>query len=345
MTVAVETQRHSRWSALPRRALPLLQLGTRRLRGQRSPFQMTLSLTNRCNFRCDYCHIPLELRDELTTREWCQAIDELHAGGMQRVSIMGGEPLLRDDAGEIIQYLKRLGLHASVNTNGWFVEERLEELKGLDLACITLDGPPEIHDGQRRKGSYERVLRAIEALQRSGVTVVTMTVVTSRGAETVEHVLDVARRFDISAFFQIEHDAGMDVQLPVGARFTNAGIVHLAQRLLELKDAGHPVGNSRSALLAQMDRGRYLSTCDDCQAGSYFGYVLSDGTVAPCLLTQRQVEQGNGRKYGFLRAFQEASSPAGPGCSCVPSYEVNRMLALDPSVLWNALGTALRRSV
>ena len=72
------------------------------------------------------------------------------------------------------------------------------------------------------------------------------------------------------------------------------------------------------------------------EAGSYFGYVLSDGTVAPCLFTQRQVEQGNGRKHGFLRAFHEAASPTGPGCSCVPTYEVNRMLAFDPNVLWNA---------
>jgi MoaA/NifB/PqqE/SkfB family radical SAM enzyme len=344
MTAAVEPSARSHWGALPRRALPLLQLGTRRLRGQRSPFQMTLSLTNRCNFRCDYCHIPLDLRKEMTTQEWCAAIDELHTGGMQRVSLMGGEPLLRDDAGEIIRHLKGLGLHTSMNTNGWFIEERLEELRSLDLVCLTLDGPPEVHDGQRRKGSYERVLKAIEALRGVGVPVVTMTVVTTRGAETVEHVLDVAKRFDISAFFQIEHDAGMDVQLPVGARFTSAGIVHLAEHLLKLKDAGQPVGNSRSALAAHMDRGRYLSTCDDCQAGSYFGYVLSDGTVAPCIFTQRQVEQGNGRKYGFLKAFHEAAAPTGPGCSCVPSYEVNRMLALDPAVLWNALGTALRRS-
>ena len=96
---------------------------------------------------------------------------------------MGGEPLLRDDLGPIVQHLKRLGLHTSANTNGWFVEERLEDLAGLDLVCMTLDGPPGVHDDQRRKGSYGRVLRSIEALRKSGVQVVTMTVVTSRGAE------------------------------------------------------------------------------------------------------------------------------------------------------------------
>jgi len=49
---------------------------------------MTLSLTNRCNFRCTYCEIPLQARDEMSTAEWCAAIDALQAGGMGRASIM-----------------------------------------------------------------------------------------------------------------------------------------------------------------------------------------------------------------------------------------------------------------
>ncbi len=41
---------------------PVLKLGARRLLGRRSPFQMSFSLTNRCNFRCEYC----DSRENLT---------------------------------------------------------------------------------------------------------------------------------------------------------------------------------------------------------------------------------------------------------------------------------------
>src|SRR5215472_11248031 len=97
------------WGSLRQALPPVLKLGWRRLTGRKSPFQMTLSLTNRCNFRCEYCHIPLQERDEMTTAEWIGAIDELASGGMGRASVMGGEPLLRKDCGAIIRHLKRRG--------------------------------------------------------------------------------------------------------------------------------------------------------------------------------------------------------------------------------------------
>src|SRR5579872_2398332 len=118
-----------RVARLGRQSLPIVQLGARRLAGRPSPFQMTLSLTNRCNFRCEYCHIPLQHRAEMTTAQWCAAIDELRAGGMGRVSLIGGEPLLRPDAGDIIRHLARLGVHTAMNTNGWFLRDRIEDVR------------------------------------------------------------------------------------------------------------------------------------------------------------------------------------------------------------------------
>jgi MoaA/NifB/PqqE/SkfB family radical SAM enzyme len=332
-----------RLRVLERRTLPVLQLGVRRLLGRRSPFQMTLSLTNRCNFKCDYCDIPLQRREELETAEWCRMIDELAAGGMGRASLIGGEPLLREDAGAIIAHLRARGVHSAMNTNGWFVEDRIDDVARLDLACVTLDGPPEVHDAQRRRGSYDRAVRAIELLVARGVRVVTMTVLTPRGAETIDRVLDDARRLGVDAFFQLEHDKTVDVMAPIAPRLRDARIVEIAADLLARKDAGAPVGNSRAILEQHVARGRYLGACDDCWAGQYYGYILSDGTVAPCLLTQWQQETGNGRKKGYLRAFETMAAPEGPGCSCVPTHQVNQVLDFRLDVLWDAFGLALGR--
>jgi MoaA/NifB/PqqE/SkfB family radical SAM enzyme len=327
---------------LARQAGPVVQLGVRRLTRRKSPFQMTLSLTNRCNFRCEYCHIPLQQRDEMDTAEWCRVIDELREGGMGRASLIGGEPLVRKDVGAIVRHLKRRGVHASMNTNGWLVPDRMDEIAELDLACVTLDGPEAVHDRQRHTGSYERVLRALEALRTQGIPTVTMTVVTPAGVDHVDHVLQVARDFGITAWFQLEHDAEMDVLKPVAPNIAQERVAELARHLTERKRQGWAVGNSYEALRHQ-ERERYLLSCDHCWAGTYYGYVFSDGTVSHCLLTQAQVERGNGRTQGYVRAFEQLAQPTGPGCSCVPSHEVNHILDFDARVLFGALDVTLNR--
>lgn len=304
---------------------------------------MTLSLTNRCNFRCEYCEIPLQHREEMTTSEWIAAIDDLHSGGMGRASLIGGEPLVRKDCGEIISHLKKRGIHAAMNTNGWFVRDRYKEIEDLDLVCITLDGPKDVHDRQRHAGSYERAIDAIELLRSRGKQVVTMTVLTPASAESMDHVLDVAKRLGYRAYFQLEHDKSVDVHAPIARFMTDNRIGEISRELLARKAAGLPVGNSETILkLLERDGRRIGGGCEECYAGRYYGYILSDGTVAPCLLTQWQPERGNGRKHGFLRAFDSLSAPEGPGCSCVPTHEVNRILDFDIGVLFHALDLVVR---
>jgi MoaA/NifB/PqqE/SkfB family radical SAM enzyme len=230
-----------------------------------------------------------------------------------------------------------------MNTNGWFVRDRVEEIAELDLVCITLDGPREVHDGQRHQGSHERVLDAIDVLLGRGMKVVTMTVITPRGAENMRSVLEIAQKRGFRAFFQLEHDARCDVLAPIAPRLSDTRIAALADELIAHKRAGLPVGNSYALLEMQRRDGRRLGgSCADCYAGRYFGYVLSDGTVAPCLLTQWQQERSNGKKYGFLNAFHAMNAPDGPGCACVPIHEVNQILDYKLGVLFEALDLAVR---
>ncbi|MCG3174377.1 MAG: Coenzyme PQQ synthesis protein E [Myxococcota bacterium] len=323
-------------------ARPAIKLAVSRALGRKAPYQMSLSLTNRCNFRCDYCEIPEQQRPEMDTQEWRDCIDALAGAGMGRASLMGGEPMVRKDVGEIIRHLKKRGVYATMNTNGWFVADRFDEVAPLDLACVTLDGPREVHDAQRQEGSYSRAIAAIEKFQSAGVKVVTMSVMTPRGAATVDHVLELARDMGFTAFFQIEHDQTMDVFAPVGASFSQQSIASLAETLMARKREGWPIGNSYAVLELQRRDGRRLGgDCSHCYAGRYFGYVMSDGTVAPCLFTQQQQTQGNGRAWGFVEAWNRMNPPRGPGCACVPIHEVNHILSLDPRVLWNAVEMAV----
>jgi MoaA/NifB/PqqE/SkfB family radical SAM enzyme len=322
-----------------RSAAPLARFLAARAVDGKFPLAVTLCLTNRCNFRCVYCHMPGTHRDELTTAQWVSAIDEFRAGGMVRCSLMGGEPLLRPDVGEIIDHLVGARVHAAMNTNGWLVEDRLEDVARLNLVCVGLDGPEQIHDAQRkRKGSHARALRAIELLVARGVEVVTMTPVTARSIDHVDSMLRLAQEMGFRAGFQIEHDADCDVRNPIGPGIDDGRVADLARHILARKAEGWPIAMSRTFLETFAARGRrMLSTCADCRVPRYSCMVRPDGMVVPCFLTQHQGPMRSGIDVGFLRAFESVEQPADPGCSSQPLMEMNFVLGLRPEAIVNAL--------
>jgi MoaA/NifB/PqqE/SkfB family radical SAM enzyme len=95
---------------------------------------------------------------ELSTEQIFSIIDELADNGTQRVSISGGEPLLREDIGEIISHIKKKGMGCGLNTNGLLVPDRIEEVRKVDSITISLDGEREAHEANRGRGTFEKVM-------------------------------------------------------------------------------------------------------------------------------------------------------------------------------------------
>ena len=73
------------------------------------PSTAVLELTSRCNHQCIFCSCPWEYdkdykNNELSTEEWCRVLDLYFANGVNHVTFTGGEPLLRKDLFDIIEY-------------------------------------------------------------------------------------------------------------------------------------------------------------------------------------------------------------------------------------------------
>lgn len=325
---------------LARQAAPLGRFAVARATGRKFPLMVTMSLTDKCNFRCVYCQLPIMNREEMSTADWHRAIDELADAGMLRVSLMGGEPLMRKDVGELIDHLKERGVNVAMNTNGWLFPQRMEQVRKLDLVCITLDGPPEINDAQRHPGAHDKVLEAIDLAKAAGVKVITMTVMTRGGLDTVDYVLKVARAKGTRAFFQVEHDAEGDPNKTIGPDISDDGIAAVARHLLRRKDEGWPVGPSRTflqQLAGDGERGaRRFYSCNDCFASQYFLSITPTGHVVPCPLTFRSERPLDGRALGFARAFEMLAQPTDAGCGCNPTTELNYLLHFRPEAILNA---------
>ena len=283
-------------------------------------------------------------RPEMSTADWHRAIDELADAGMMRVSIMGGEPLLRNDVGELVDHLKDRGINVAMNTNGWYFKRKIDVVEKLDLVCITLDGPKEVNDVQRHAGAHDRVFEAIDLAQSRGVKVITMTVLTEGNLDTIDYVLRAAREKRVRAFFQIEHPRDGDTNKMIAPEITEEGIAALARHLLRRKDEGWPVGPSRTFLTdlaGRDDRGkRRLYSCDNCFASRYFLSITPSGSVVPCPLTFRSEHELDGRAVGFAKAFEMLAQPTDPGCACNPTTELNYLLHFRPEAIFNALELA-----
>ena len=152
---------------------------------------LRLSVTDRCNYRCVYCMpaqgVPLRPSRELLTFEEIERIVRvLASGGVRRVRITGGEPLVRRDLTGLIARLTRIeGVEQVVmTTNAHLLAERAEALRdaGLSGLTISLDSLDEARFSRiTRGGSLPKVIEGIEAAQRAGFERIKINTVVIRG--------------------------------------------------------------------------------------------------------------------------------------------------------------------
>ncbi len=142
--------------------------------GLDAPICLTWELTYACNLSCVHCLSSSGRRDprELTTEEAKRVIDELERMQVFYVNIGGGEPTVRSDFFEIVDYATEHHVGVKFSTNGVKitpdVAARLAKNSYLDIQ-ISLDGAtPEVNDYVRGPGSYDTAITAMRNLRDAG---------------------------------------------------------------------------------------------------------------------------------------------------------------------------------
>ena len=147
-----------------------------------------VSLTDRCNFDCVYCHNeglgdtrgPMDPQDnEMGTEDVVRFLEVAAEFGVDSVKFTGGEPMLRDDLEEIIARTPD-SMEASMTTNGTFLPGRAEGLveAGLDRVNVSQDAlDPEDFAEVTKSGAFDRVMEGIEAAVEAGLAPVKINMV------------------------------------------------------------------------------------------------------------------------------------------------------------------------
>ena len=154
--------------------------------GLDAPICLTWELTYACNLQCVHCLSSSGKRDprELTTAEAKQVLDELRDLQVFYINIGGGEPMVRRDFFELLEYSISQGIGVKFSTNGAFIDfdkaQRLAAMDYLDIQ-ISLDGTDAVtNDAVRGEGSYDMARRAMDNLQAAGFGPFKISVVVTR---------------------------------------------------------------------------------------------------------------------------------------------------------------------
>ncbi len=133
------------------------------------------AITNNCNYKCKHCFIsaPHFYGEDISLESCYRIIDELHSSGIYKLSLTGGEPLIRKDLTSLLKYIKTKNIIITdINSNGsLFTEEFVTELKHIGINPmfhISYDGKNTHNWIRGATNAEELTLKGIELLKTNG---------------------------------------------------------------------------------------------------------------------------------------------------------------------------------
>ncbi len=169
-----------------------------------NPIIASWRVTNRCNQSCLNCRLWEREIIEPTTSDVLSNIDKLFLRGIRFLVFTGGEPLLREDMGEIINYSFRKGIYTTLNTNGRLLEINKECLRKLNRLHLSLDGPEDINDYLRGKDSYKYTIEALMLAKNQKTPVCFTSVLCKHNLDlgNIDFLLNFAKKNKVKIGFQ-----------------------------------------------------------------------------------------------------------------------------------------------
>jgi MoaA/NifB/PqqE/SkfB family radical SAM enzyme len=137
------------------------------------PHHAQWMITRKCNYRCRGCNVWKEQdKLELSAEEIKRGMDILKDLGIVELVISGGDPLLRKDAHEIIEYASNLFI-TTVYDNGSMAKKKLEALRNVDFVAISIDSLDEAKNDYIKSvpGAWKNAMEAVETLHKEGINV------------------------------------------------------------------------------------------------------------------------------------------------------------------------------
>jgi mycofactocin radical SAM maturase len=263
----------------------------------RAPVNVTWEITAKCNLHCRHC-LSADLGEtdaaELDFKQSCAFIDELDRMEVFQINFGGGEPFIRKDFPDILDYAHSKGITTCVSTNGTMLDENLvSRLSGMKLLRIqvSLDGATAAtNDAIRGAGTFQRILAGIAHLSKQDFPNLSInTVVTRANFHEIEQLCELASHYGANARLSRFRPAGDAKRIWEEFHLDNSQLAWLSEFLSAHRDV--LTGDSFFSITKEDRRDLGLNICG---AARMTCSVLPDGSVYPCaFLRNEQFRGGN----------------------------------------------------
>jgi len=268
------------------KALPTLFYN--RVRG--TPIWAHFFLTRKCNLNCKYCYVVDNNKRELSTKGVKRVIDKLHSMGIRLIAFCGGEPTIRKDFPEILEYANKKGIITYFTTNGVLLnKEYIDELArtGVDMIELSIDSiiPFEVSkkDYSRSKEVLDLLLKARE---KYGFGLKTNLVITKKNLDSVVDTIKLVNDYGIPMTvaligYNLYNNKPEDESLYFTDKKSKAKLIRLIDELIQMKNEGAKLLNP----VVYYEKAKDFVNGEitwDCKAGKYNFAVDCDGSVILC---------------------------------------------------------------
>lgn len=274
-------------------------------------------LTTACNERCFHCGSNCDVPQpgELTTGEYRSILDQIKEDfdpSKVYLCITGGEPLLRKDFFEIMNYAKDLGFRWGMTSNATLITKEVAHKlaeAGMRTISVSIDGLPETHDRLRGyKRGYELAMQGVQNLIDEGAfsSVQITTVFNHENLKELDELFEIMKGIDIDSWRVINLE-------PIGRALTRPELMCTPDDLRKIFDFikqarrnGYPVMYGCSHYLGLPYEAEVRDWYWLCNAGVYTASIMSNGDIGACLDIERnpRVIQGNIRKERFKDVWE-----------------------------------------
>ena len=316
---------------MPRKfALKVLKACILAKAGIRTPLKVNHYVSYKCNFKCDYCYVKeCKIGKEISTEEIKELMIKFKKMGTLVWTFIGGEPLLKQDIGKLISHAKKIGLKTQLSTNGYFIKSKIDEIKDIETIFISLEGSKEIHDEISFKGSYEKVIEAIDALRTINKEVVINTVLSKKNFDQIDFLINLVEKHNCKINFTPVYSVVEDAKK---YQLNTEELKLVYKKIKNLKKTNKKISLSedafkRTILYSENKIKKYQKRC---LAGILYCAVTPDGKVAPCYEKLKDKLKENGTYKDKLYSIKD---PINCDCNINCFYNLNELFGLKPKMI------------
>jgi heme b synthase len=295
--------------------------------GIKAPRIIAWEITRSCNLSCVHCRAAAEFghyHGELTLDQIKATIDDIVTISNPILILTGGEPLMRPDIWDIVDYAHEKGAMPVIGTNATLITEEIAQKMhdhGIPRISVSVDFPTaEGHDEFRAQpGCFDATIEGIKMAKRHGVGVQINTTVTTRNYMLIEQIHDLAESLGVDAFhifMLVPTGRGSEIlaeELPPDEYERVLAWAYERQKTSPLHfkptDAPHYYRIIRQLAKAEgkkVTREEYGldAMTRGCLGGITFGFISHVGDVQPCGYFDMQL--GNVKEKPFHEIWTES---------------------------------------